>query len=62
MHWEGATATAAGPALSWRQLEQLMGSGLCTLGNHTHHHVRPEVLTTAELDASTEAMLERLGV
>jgi len=62
MHWDGSTAKAAGPALSWGQVEEMVASGLCTLGNHTHRHVRPERLTALELDECTGAIEARLGV
>lgn len=63
MRWEGSTATgAAGVGLDWRQLEEMVASGLCTVGNHTHTHARPEALTVEELDACTAAIEERLGV
>jgi peptidoglycan/xylan/chitin deacetylase (PgdA/CDA1 family) len=62
MHWDGSTAKAAGPALTWDQVREMAGSGLCTLGNHTHHHVRPEALTVRELDACTEAVVREVGV
>ncbi|MDP8932198.1 MAG: polysaccharide deacetylase family protein [Actinomycetota bacterium] len=62
LRWEGSTAQATGPALSWAQLGELASSPLCTVGNHTHTHVRPERLTAAELDQCTEAVVERLGV
>ncbi len=62
MHWEGSTAKAPGSALHWDQLGELVESGLCTLGNHTHTHARPEALTTEELDRCTETIRRRLGV
>jgi peptidoglycan/xylan/chitin deacetylase (PgdA/CDA1 family) len=62
MHWDGSTAKAAGPALSWEQVAEMVASGLCTVGNHTHRHVRPEHLTSAELDECSAAIDERLGV
>ena len=63
MHWEGSTAVDTGaPALTWAQLEEMVASGLCTVGNHTHTHVRPEVLTEDELDRCTATVRERLGV
>jgi peptidoglycan/xylan/chitin deacetylase (PgdA/CDA1 family) len=62
MHWEGSTAKAAGPALTWAQLRELTDSGLCTVGNHTRTHVRPELLDTVELDACTAELEARLGV
>ena len=36
----------------------MVDSGLCTIGNHTHTHVRPERLTSDELDRCTE-LVER---
>ncbi|MGH8900415.1 MAG: polysaccharide deacetylase family protein [Egibacteraceae bacterium] len=62
MHWDGSTAKAAGPALRWTQAAELVSSGLCTLGNHTHSHARPEALTEAELDRCTAEIEDRLGV
>ncbi len=63
MHWEGSTARDTGaPALSWDQLAEMVDSGLCTIGNHTHDHVRPEVLDEAQLDRCTAALDEHLGV
>lgn len=63
MRWEGSTAKgAAGLGLSWNQLAQMVESGLCTVGNHTHHHVRPEELTPAEVDACNDEVIARLGV
>lgn len=51
-----------GPGVSWPQLAEMLESGLCTLGNHTHDHVRPEDLTERQLDACTAAVQENLGV
>jgi len=62
MHWDGSTAKMAGPALTWEQVGTMVESGLCTLGNHTHAHVRPEHLTCEELDHCTEVMVDRIGV
>ncbi|MDP8969515.1 MAG: polysaccharide deacetylase family protein [Actinomycetota bacterium] len=62
MHWDGSTAKAPGPGLSWEQLAELAASGLCTLGNHTHTHARPEALTIEELDRCSEAIRTHLGV
>lgn len=62
MHWDGSTASAPGPALTWNQLDTLMASGLCTIGNHTHSHVRPELLNEHELDRCTKEIEARLGV
>jgi len=62
MHWDGSTARAPGPALSWTQAAELAGSGLCTIGNHTHSHARPEALTEAELDRCTAEIEGHLGV
>lgn len=63
MQWEGSTAKgSAGRGLSWGQLAEMVESGLCTVGNHTHNHVRPEVLSETELDACSEAIESNLGV
>lgn len=62
MHWDGSTAKAAGPGLTWEQLADMVESGLCTIGNHTHNHVRPEHLDAAELDTCTQLVEQHLGV
>ena len=63
MVWEGSTAKgSAGQGLSWRQLAEMVESGLCTVGNHTHRHVRPEHLDAGELDACTHAIEQHLAV
>ena len=62
MHWDGSTAKAAGPGLSWPQLVEMVESGLCTIGNHTHTHVRPQRLDAGELDTCTRLVEQRLGV
>jgi len=63
MRWEGATATGEpGRGLTWDHLRTMVDSGLCTVGNHTHSHVRPEHLSTDELDACTDAVERHLGV
>lgn len=62
MHWEGSTASAPGPALTWAEAAELAADPLCTIGNHTHRHVRPEALTATELDECTAAVEDRLGL
>ena len=63
MRWAGSTAKGSvGEGLSWRQLAEMVESGLCTVGNHTHRHVRPEVLTEEELDLCTAQVEQHLGV
>ncbi|GGB70020.1 polysaccharide deacetylase [Knoellia flava TL1] len=63
MVWEGSTAKGrAGRGMTWSQLGELVASGLCTVGNHTHGHVRPEVLGEDDLDRCTEAIEDHLGV
>lgn len=63
MVWEGSTAKGrAGRGMTWDQLGELVASGLCTVGNHTHGHVRPEVLGEDDLDRCTEAVEDHLGV
>lgn len=62
MIWEGSTAQGeAGRGMSWTQLGEMVDSGLCTVGNHTHGHVRPERLSTEELDACTDSVRRHLG-
>ncbi len=63
MVWEGATSKGEpGLGLTWDQLREMVDSGLCTMGNHTHAHVRPETLTAADLDVCTETIERELGV
>jgi peptidoglycan/xylan/chitin deacetylase (PgdA/CDA1 family) len=63
MVWGGSTAKGPhGQGLSWGQLEEMVASGLCTIGNHTHRHVRPEDLTVEELDECSTTIESRLGV
>jgi peptidoglycan/xylan/chitin deacetylase (PgdA/CDA1 family) len=63
MVWEGSTAEGTpGRGMTWAQLAEMVASGLCTVGNHTHRHVRPEVLTADELDDCTRAIEQHLGV
>lgn len=63
MVWEGSTAKGPhGQGMTWGQLEEMVGSGLCTIGNHTHSHVPPELLTTDELDQCTAVIEGHLGV
>jgi peptidoglycan/xylan/chitin deacetylase (PgdA/CDA1 family) len=63
MRWEGSTAKGtAGRGLSWDQLVEMVDSGLCTVGNHTHNHVPPAELTEQELDLCTTAVERHLGV
>jgi peptidoglycan/xylan/chitin deacetylase (PgdA/CDA1 family) len=62
MHWEGSTASAPGAALDWDQVRDLVDSGLCTLGNHTHSHVPPARLTVGELDRCSAEIARRTGI
>ncbi len=63
MMWEGSTAKgSAGQGLSWGQLSEMVESGLCTVGNHTHRHVPPERLTVDEVVECTDAVNRNLGV
>lgn len=63
LRWEGSTAKgASGLGLTWDQLTEMVASGLCTVGNHTHNHVRPEELTPDELDACSSEIEAMLGV
>lgn len=63
MEWTGSTARTTGaPALTWDQLGEMAGSGLCTIGNHTETHARPHALTCAELDRCSDGTERHLGV
>ena len=63
MHWEGSTAKdVGGAALHWGELQEMVASGLCTIGNHTHRHVRPELLVDGELDRCSDELEQHLGV
>lgn len=63
MRWEGATATGSpGRGLTWDQLREMVDSGLCTIGNHTHTHVEPGLLSDAELDDCSATIERHLGV
>ncbi|GAA2168127.1 hypothetical protein GCM10009826_46750 [Humibacillus xanthopallidus] len=63
MVWEGSTAKgSSGIGMSWAQLAEMVDSGLCTIGNHTHRHVPPQSLSVEELDTCTEATEHHLGV
>jgi peptidoglycan/xylan/chitin deacetylase (PgdA/CDA1 family) len=61
MHWDGSTAKAAGPALTWEQIEAMAASRLVTVGAHTHSHVPPAGLTVDELDRCDAEIDFRLG-
>lgn len=62
MDWDGNRSDLPGTALQWDQLAEMVASGLCTVGNHTHHHVPPARLDADELDACSNAITEHLGV
>jgi peptidoglycan/xylan/chitin deacetylase (PgdA/CDA1 family) len=63
MRWEGSTSKEQGAAaLTWEQLHEMVESGLCTVGNHTHTHVRPELLSEHELDRCTAEIEQHLKV
>lgn len=63
MRWPGSTAAGApGQGMSWPELAEMVDSGLCTVGNHTHRHVRPEVLQASDLDECSAAIEAALGV
>ena len=62
MHWDGSTARdTGGPGLTWVQLREMAGSGLCRVENHTHTHARPERLTADELDRCSDLVERHLG-
>lgn len=62
MHWDGSTAKAAGPALTWSQLAEMQATGLMTIGNHTHSHCRPELLDRDEFERCSDEIASHLGV
>lgn len=63
MRWEGSTSTGVpGQGLPWQHLREMVDSGLCTVGNHTHHHVPPTLLTAVELDLCSDVVSTQLGV
>ncbi len=64
---EDSTATQPGASpLTWAQVEEMLGSGLVTIGAHTHSHPDLRYLSAdavaAELDESNALILDRLGV
>lgn len=63
MRWPGSTSTSVpGHGLTWEQLGEMVDSGLCTIGNHTHRHTRPELVTPRDLDECTDAVQTHLDV
>ena len=62
MDWPGSTARVPGPALTWDMVREMVDSGLCTLGNHTHSHVPPARLTVGELDRCSAEIARRTGI
>jgi peptidoglycan/xylan/chitin deacetylase (PgdA/CDA1 family) len=56
----------AGPPLSWSQLEEIVSSGLVTIGAHTHSHADLSSATEGEAEAemrrSQELIEDRLGI
>lgn len=50
------------PAVGWDEIADMAASGLCTVGNHTHTHARPEQVTVDELDQCTAQVEARTGV
>jgi len=62
MVWEGSSAESQGsPALTWDQVEEMVESGLCTIGNHTLTHAGPAAVDVVELDRCSEEIEGRLG-
>ncbi len=61
MHWDGSTASAPGPALDWDQISEMVSTGLCQVGNHTHAHVPPALLSFEELDGCSAEIERHLG-
>ena len=63
MRWEGSAAASQGAAaLTWPQLTEMHGSGLCTVGNHTWDHAGPDAVDDEQLDRCSNEIERRLGV
>jgi peptidoglycan/xylan/chitin deacetylase (PgdA/CDA1 family) len=63
MRWPGSTAVGVpGTGLTWSQIGEMVQSGMCTVANHTHDHVRPEALTVDQLDECSEVIERAVGV
>jgi peptidoglycan/xylan/chitin deacetylase (PgdA/CDA1 family) len=63
LRWEGSRAASQGArAMSWDQLTELHGSGLCTVGNHTFDHAEPDRLDEGQLDRCSDLVEDRLGL
>jgi peptidoglycan/xylan/chitin deacetylase (PgdA/CDA1 family) len=63
MSWPGSTAQdRSAEGVTWEQVREMVASGLCTIGNHTHNHVPPERLSEDELDLCTAYVEELIGV
>ena len=56
MTWAGSTARGTGAGLTRSQLAKLAASPLCTIGNHTHTHARPELVDEAEIDRCSDVI------
>jgi len=62
MVWEGSDADSQGSAsLTWDAVTEMYDTGLCTVGNHTYAHARPEVMTVAELDRCSDVIERNLA-
>jgi len=62
MRWEGSSSESQGTsALTWDQVGYLVASGLCTIGNHTFDHSRPEATDVGQLDRCSDLIANVLG-
>lgn len=62
MRWEGSTAASQGaPALTWDQLGEMAGSGLCTVANHTWDHAGPDTVDAGQLDRCSDEIERHVG-
>ena len=62
MRWEGSTSASQGAAaLTWDEVGEMHGSGLCTVGNHTWDHAGPDTVDEGQLDRCSELIARRLG-
>jgi peptidoglycan/xylan/chitin deacetylase (PgdA/CDA1 family) len=62
---EDPSTTGLGPGVSWSMLEEAVGTGLVTIGSHTHGHVSLARATASEAEAemrrSKDLIEDRLG-
>lgn len=62
MRWTGAGNDGSGVGMTWSDVDEMLQSGLLTVGNHTHDHVPITELDVEQLDRCTEEIVARVGV